>query len=159
VEGYEFNPSQPNVIIGNNCYLQCKIVIHSKNVIVKIGDRVFIGPGTTLFCNESIEIKDDVMISWGCTLIDTNAHSLKSEERKNDVSDWMKGWQFKNWSVVESKPIVIESNAWIGFNSIVMKGVTIGKGAVVAAGSVVSKDVENYTIVGGNPAKYIKKTE
>jgi acetyltransferase-like isoleucine patch superfamily enzyme len=159
IEGYEFNKTSPNVIIGNDCYLQCKIVIHSKEVIVKIGNGVFIGPGTTLFCNHSINIENDVMISWGCTLIDTNAHSLKSSERKNDVSDWKRGWQYKNWAVVESKAITIKSNSWIGFNSIIMKGVEVGNGGVVAAGSVVSKNVDPYTIVGGNPAKFLKNTE
>jgi acetyltransferase-like isoleucine patch superfamily enzyme len=48
---------------------------------------------------------------------------------------------------------------WIGFNSIILKGVTIGEGAVIAAGSVVTKDVSPYTIVGGNPAKFLKKIE
>ena len=52
---------------------------------------------------------------------------------------------------------IIESDAWIGMNAMIMPGVTIGEGAIVAAGSVVAKDVAPYTIVGGNPAKVIKK--
>ncbi|WP_054710611.1 CatB-related O-acetyltransferase [Bacillus sp. JCM 19041] len=52
---------------------------------------------------------------------------------------------------------VIESDAWIGMNAMIMPGVTIGEGAIVAAGSVVTKDVAAYTIVGGNPAKEVKK--
>ncbi len=56
----------------------------------------------------------------------------------------------------ESKPIIIEDDAWVATRSMVLKGVTIGKGAVVAAGSVVTKDVDNYTLVGGVPAKFIK---
>lgn len=55
------------------------------------------------------------------------------------------------------KPIVIEDFCWIGTGCIILQGVTIGKGAVVAAGSVVTKDVEPYTVVGGVPAKFIKK--
>lgn len=53
-------------------------------------------------------------------------------------------------------PIVVNDDSWIGINSIIMSGVTIGKGAVIAAGSVVTKDVPEYAIVGGNPAKIIK---
>lgn len=52
--------------------------------------------------------------------------------------------------------IIIEDEVWLGANSIILSGVTIGKGAIVAAGSVVTKDVPPYTIVGGNPAKFIK---
>lgn len=52
---------------------------------------------------------------------------------------------------------IIENDAWIGMNAMIMPGVTIGEGAIVAAGSVVAKDVPPYTIVGGNPAKEIKK--
>ena len=54
-------------------------------------------------------------------------------------------------------PVVIEDYVWIGMNSIILKGVTIGKGAVVAAGSVVTKSVPPMTVVGGNPAEVIKK--
>lgn len=52
--------------------------------------------------------------------------------------------------------VIIEAEVWLGANSIILSGVTIGKGAIVAAGSVVTKDVPPYTIVGGNPAKFIK---
>ena len=63
----------------------------------------------------------------------------------------------KNWNVVNSKPIIIHSNVWIGMNCIILKGVTIGQGAIVAAGSVITKDVPPWTIVGGNPARAIKE--
>src|SRR5260221_4439810 len=109
-------PNKQNIKIGNNCILHGNIVLYSSDATVTIGDRVFIGPNTTLFCYKDIIIEDDVMISWGCTLIDTNAHSLSSEERINDVIDWKKGWQHKNWEVVASKPIAIKSRCWIGFN-------------------------------------------
>lgn len=56
-------------------------------------------------------------------------------------------------------PIILESNVWIGGRSIILQGVTVGKGAIVAAGSVVTKNVDPYTVVGGTPAKFIKKRE
>ncbi|MBQ8246439.1 MAG: hypothetical protein IJZ42_04845 [Lachnospiraceae bacterium] len=65
----------------------------------------------------------------------------------------------KDWSVVKSAPIHIEDKVWIGTGCKILKGVTIGEGAVVAAGSVVVKDVEAWTMVGGNPAVVIKKLE
>jgi galactoside O-acetyltransferase len=63
----------------------------------------------------------------------------------------------KVWTHVERQPVTIESKAWIGFNVIILKGVTIGEGAIVGAGSVVTKDVPPYTIVGGNPARVIRE--
>ena len=148
-----------NVTLGDDCFLMGNIVLHQPRSTVRIGDRVFIGPNTTIFCYEEVEISNDVMFSWGCTIIDTNAHSLISRERMSDVMNWKKGWQFKNWSVVASKKITIKEKCWIGFNSIVMKGVTLEEGTVVGAGSVVTKSSDPYTIIGGNPAQFIKSTE
>lgn len=148
-----------NVVIGDDCWIQGSIVLHTKKSKVKIGDRVFVGPGTTIFVYDEIELGNDIMISWGCTLIDTNAHSLKSDERMNDVLDWKKGWEHKNWNVVESKKIIVNSKCWIGFNSIIMKGVILGKGCIVASGSVVTKSFDPYSLIGGNPAQFIRTTE
>ena len=58
-----------------------------------------------------------------------------------------------------SKPIVVEDEVWIGCGAIILQGVTIGKGAVITAGAVVNKDVDPYTVVGGVPAKLIKKID
>ena len=58
-----------------------------------------------------------------------------------------------------SKPIVVEDEVWIGCGAIILQGVTIGKGAVISAGAVVSKDVESLTVVGGVPAKFLKKID
>lgn len=63
----------------------------------------------------------------------------------------------KDWDNVITKEITICKKAWIGMNVIILKGVTIGEGAVVAAGSVVTKDVPPYRVVGGNPAQIIKQ--
>ncbi len=60
-----------------------------------------------------------------------------------------------NWKGLASK-VIIEDDVWVGFGAIILSGVKIGKGAIIAAGSVVIKDVEPYSIVGGNPAQFIK---
>ena len=63
----------------------------------------------------------------------------------------------KNWANVASAAVHINSKAWIGFNSIVLKGVTIGVGAIVGAGSVVTRDVPPWRLVAGNPARIIRE--
>ena len=65
--------------------------------------------------------------------------------------------QYENSSLRDNKPVIIGNDVWIGANAIILSGVTIGDGAVIAAGAVVTKDVEPYEIVGGNPAKCIRK--
>jgi galactoside O-acetyltransferase len=147
--------------VGEDSLITGKFVFETIEGRIKIGDRTFIGGGLFI-ATERLEIGDDVMFSWGCTVMDNDAHSLKWSQRKNDVIQWKKGLEkhmlgkFKNWEGVSKGKITIKSKAWIGFNSTILKGVTVGEGAIVAAGSVVVRDVPDWTIVGGNPAKEIR---
>lgn len=151
------------LVIGESSLVDGKFIFEKETGEIKIGNRVFIGGGTNFICINGINVEDDVMFSWGCTVMDNDAHSLSWEERKNDVTDWIKGinenhvGKYKNWKNVRSASICIKNKAWIGFNVIILKGVTIGEGAVVAAGTVVTKDVPAYTLVAGNPAQVVKK--
>lgn len=63
----------------------------------------------------------------------------------------------KDWQNVKISRLTICDKSWIGFNSILLKGITVGEGAIVGAGSVVTKDVPPWTIVAGNPAKIIRE--
>jgi acetyltransferase-like isoleucine patch superfamily enzyme len=149
--------------VGRDSIVIGTFVFELPSGYISVGNRTFIGGGTFISI-EGIEIGDDVMISWGCTVVDNNSHSLISTDRLNDVTDWKRGIDedkigaYKDWSKVSKGSVIIKNKAWIGFNSIILKGVTIGEGAIVAAGSVVTKDVPDFAIVGGNPAKIIKYT-
>lgn len=156
---YELSEAKLNLNIGSNCLLENNITLYDKNSFLSIGDRVYIGPSTNLNCRKEIIIGNDVMFSWGCTVMDTNAHSLNSNDRIDDVIQWKKGWQYKDWSNVDTKTIKVGDKCWIGFNSIILKGVELGEGCVVAAGSVVTKSFEPFSIIGGNPARFIKRTQ
>ena len=90
---------------------------------------------------------------------DTNAHSTTASIRRGDAISVFEKLLPMDWSKVESRPVVIEDDVWIGFKSSILKGVTIGRGAVVAAGSMVTKDIPPYTLVAGNPAVVIKHLE
>jgi acetyltransferase-like isoleucine patch superfamily enzyme len=149
--------------VGDDSMISGRFVLETSDGRIRIGDRVFIGGGLFV-CNCEINIGNDVLIAWGCTFIDNNSHPLNSSERIKDLADWRRGVNenrlgaYKNWEVVDTKAINILNKVWIGFNSIILKGVTIGEGAVVGAGSVVTKDVPPYAVVGGNPARIIKYT-
>ena len=149
--------------VGQNCSLFCKVFFENENARIDIGDNVYIGK-SELYSVKGIEIGNNVLISWGVVIYDHNSHSLDSEERYNDImlvnENLQKGEtisHFKDWTKVNSKKIIISDNVWIGMDSIILKGVSIGKNSIVAARSLVTKDVPPNVVVGGNPAIIIKK--
>lgn len=109
---------------------------------IKVGKDIFINHGCTFMDRGGITLEDGVLIGPKVNLITTN-HPLEPSKRHSTIST----------------PIVIKKNAWIGAGAMIMPGVTIGENSVVAAGAVVCKDVEPNTVVGGVPAKVIKKIE
>jgi acetyltransferase-like isoleucine patch superfamily enzyme len=140
--------------IGDNCIISCRFSFDRPDASILIGDRCFIG-ASHFVSADCIQVEDDVVISWGVTVVDHNSHAIHSSDRLADVANHARGE--KDWSSVTRAKVVLERGCWIGFNAIILKGVTIGKGAVIAAGSVVTKDVPANTIFGGNPAKLIRK--
>ncbi|MGA3291920.1 MAG: acyltransferase [Candidatus Microgenomates bacterium] len=140
--------------IGKGSIVSGNLIFEKNKAKIEIGKNTFIG-SSDIISSHKVSIGDDVLIAWGCTIADHNSHSVFWKYRKNDVKNWYVGK--KDWKNVINKPVVIEDKAWVGFNSIILKGVTIGEGAIVGAGSVVTKDVAPYILVGGNPAKFIKK--
>lgn len=141
--------------IGSESLIAASIFFDKEGAEITIGDRSYIGGKTVLVCAGNIRIGNDVLISWGCTIVDHNSHSVAWGNRKRDVINWKD--KRKTWTDIRIKPVVIKDKAWLGFNSTVLKGVTIGHGAIVGAGSVVTKDVPEWTIVAGNPAKVIRE--
>ena len=105
---------------------------------IEIGSNVFINSNSLLMARGGITIEDDVMLAANVQLLSNNHDEYDRQ-------------------VLLCKPIHIKKGAWIGAGAIILNGVTIGEGAIVGCGSVVIRDVEPHTIVGGNPAKEIKK--
>jgi acetyltransferase-like isoleucine patch superfamily enzyme len=94
-----------------------------------------------IISKESVTIGKDCAIAWGVTISDHDFHKL-----------YLDGKQ-----LVETAPVLIGNNVWIGMNATILKGVTVGDGAVIGAHSVVTKDVPAKCVVVGNPAKVIKE--
>lgn len=103
-----------------------------------IGDNTAIGDRTEIHAGGRVEIGKGCNIAWDVCIMDRDYHKFNSSEE-----------------IV--KPVKIGDNVWIGCNCIVLKGVTIGDGAVIAAGSVVTGDVPPKTLAGGNPARVLKE--
>ena len=112
-----------------------------------IGNHVGMS-STSVWCNNSITIEDNVMIGARCLICDTDCHSMDALLRMNPKTDACNA---------KDAPIVIKKNAFIGACSIVFKGITIGENSVIGVGSVVTSSIPDNEIWAGNPAKFIKK--
>jgi acetyltransferase-like isoleucine patch superfamily enzyme len=107
---------------------------------IRIGRNVFVNQNCTFYDLGGLNIADDVMIGPNVSLI-TSGHPLAPSQRR---------------AATIGSPILIERNVWIAAGATIIGGVTVGENSVVAAGSVVTKDVPPNTLVGGNPARVIR---
>lgn len=109
-----------------------------KKAVLRIGNNVSFGNRTQIHCGNYIEIGNNSIISWDCCIMDRDYHAFNADS------------EF-------AKSVVIGNHVWIGCRVLILKGVCIGDGAVIAAGSVVTKDVPPMCLAGGNPAKVIQE--
>jgi len=149
--------------VGERCLLNAAVTFESSDGLVEIGDRCYIGTNSQIISRQRVSIGSDVTMAWGVTIYDHNSHSLDWRQRGRVVDHFYRTYGSQacfdelDWSDVRSAPIVIHDRVWIGFDAVILKGVTIGEGAVVGARSVVSRDVEPYTVVAGNPAVALRR--
>jgi len=141
-----------NIHIGNHLHLICekrtttRLCAWTQNGItgiISIGDNVLISPGCQIIAATSITIADNCMLAGHVYISDSDWHGLYDRTTLPDTST----------------PVVIEDNVWIGYGAVLLKGITIGRNAVVGAGAVVSQSVPPHTIVAGNPARKIKELD
>lgn len=132
-----------NIIIGDDCRIWSNVsrtkIFVDYNANLEIGNNTRI-IGAHISVSSDVKIGNNVQIAPNSVIIDNDYHTVDDH--------------FANQGNIA--PITIKDDVWITMNCIIMKGVTIGKGAVVAAGAVVTKDVPEFTLVGGVPAKFIK---
>ena len=107
---------------------------------IRVGRNVFVNQNCTFYDLGGLDIRDDVLIGPNVSII-TAVHPLEPSKRR---------------AATIGKPIVIEKNVWIAAGATIIGGVTVGENSVVAAGSVVTRDVPPNTLVGGNPARVIR---
>jgi acetyltransferase-like isoleucine patch superfamily enzyme len=124
-------------ISAGNCQFYSGVRLEvGNNAEITIGNGTYINRNSLIVSERRVTIGKDCRLSWDVVIMDTDQHPLNSKK-------------------VERKPVLIGDKSWIGCRSIILKGVTIGEGAVIAAGSTVTKDVPPYTVYGGSPARYI----
>ncbi|WP_298485357.1 acyltransferase [uncultured Maribacter sp.] len=133
---FKFNP------IGGQTFMS---IVVNNNAILKIEDGVAMS-NSSIYCVNNIFIGKKVFIGGDCKIYDTDFHSIHLKERIKEPQ-----------SGIKTKPVYISDGVFIGTGSIILKGVNIGCNSVIAAGSVVSKNIPPNEVWGGNPIKFIKK--
>lgn len=147
-KGVSISINENNWTFGSNVYLSEGTSFFSREKksegVLSIGNHSNISNNCTLDITGSIVIAENVAIAHNCSIF-THDHDYKD----NGTAAWKGDMKIDN--------VNIENGCWIGANAIILPGVTIGEKSVVAAGSVVTKDVKPYSVVGGVPAKFIKE--
>lgn len=142
--------SQKGLVFGDKVTIGSYAIIRPTNLYggeagvgLKVGTNSSIGPYAYIGCSGYIEIGDNVMMSPRVSIYSENHNFSETEIPMIEQG-------------VTRSFVKIEDDCWLAANSVILAGVTVGKGSVVAAGSIVTKDVPPYSIVAGNPAKIIK---
>jgi acetyltransferase-like isoleucine patch superfamily enzyme len=152
-----YKSKKSTLIIGNNVtiksgflsnliglYQRTIIITRTDNSFIKIGNNVGMS-GATIYAREKIVIGDNTLIGANVKILDNDFHPVNNAARLSNDDRFIK-----------SAPVMIGKNCFIGVNSIILKGSTIGDNTIVGAGSIVSGNFGSNLIIGGNPARIIK---
>lgn len=138
--------------VGRGVTLWRTSLAAEENGVIEIGDYCYIA-NASLACTERITIGSHVVVAGGVTIVDSDFHPLSPAGRLADTVALSTRGDRARRPAVHVRPVVVEDDVWIGYNATILKGVTIGAGAVVAPGAVVVRDVAPGAHVAGNPAR------
>ena len=142
--------------IGSGTHIRGQLLVLSYSKGLNIGNNSYIGEGSIIRSYDKINIGNDVLIAHNVTIIDSDSHEIDYIDRAASFEKMIKSGHPLAPGNVKTKPIYIDDYAWVSNSVCILKGVTVGKGAIIAAGAIVTKDVAPFTMVAGNPAKFIK---
>ncbi|MFC1773125.1 acyltransferase [Pseudomonadota bacterium] len=145
-----------HIRIGPHSFIQGELLLFAHGGDIELGEWCYVGEGTRIWSAKRIVIEDRVLISHNVNIFDSLTHPLSAAARHA---------QFRSISTsghpsdidLNEKEVHIHSDVLLGANTIVLSGVSVGQGAIVGAGSVVTHDVPPNTIVAGNPARIIRE--
>lgn len=143
--------TQSKIRIGEHSHIRGTLMIFAHGGEITLGDYCYVGNNSQIWSAASIHMGNRVLIAHNVNIHDNNSHPMDIEKRHLHAIDLYSGVLTKEGLDLNEKPIVIEDDVWIGFNCTILKGVTIKKGAIIGACSLVNFDVPEYAIVTGNP--------
>jgi acetyltransferase-like isoleucine patch superfamily enzyme len=144
------------ILIGRHSHIRGELMIFGHGGRISIGEWCYVGVGTRIWSAGSIEIGNRVLISHSVNIFDNLTHPLKAADRHEQAKQIFTSGHPREISLDE-KPVKIGDDAWIGACAMILRGVSVGEGGVVAAGAVVTRDVPAYSIVAGNPAVVVRE--
>lgn len=146
------------IVVGAGSVVKGELLVFPHGGKVLIGDWCYIGEGTRIWSSKSIEIGNRVMVSHNVNMFDSLTHPLSARLRHRHFRHIVTVGHPELIDLGD-RPVRICDDAWIAAGASVLRGVTIGRGAIVGAGAVVTRNVEPWTVVGGNPARVIGRLE
>lgn len=144
-----------DILVHENVMLLGCSLLSAHHGRIEIGNNVKLGSGSKILCVDNVIIGDYTAIATDVTIVDNNNHPVNPEFRQF-MRTTPHNSDARSWIHSDHSPVVIGKNCWIGANVRIQKGVTIGDNSVIAACSVVTKDVPANCIAAGNPAKIVK---
>jgi len=150
------NGDPDKIHVGAGTYSRGELLVFGHDGRIDIGRDCYVGDGTRIWSAASIRIGDRVLISHGVNIHDTNSHPLDAAKRHAHYLQIVRPGEIPACDEqleICHAPIAIGDDVWIGFNATILKGVTIGAGAIVAACAVVTRDVPAGALVAGAPAE------
>jgi acetyltransferase-like isoleucine patch superfamily enzyme len=143
------------VRIGHNTHMRGELLVFAHGGEICIGNYCYVGEGTRIWSAKNISIGNYVLIAHGVNIHDNISHPIEAGLRRTHTEQIIHHGHPKKDIDLKEKEVMIMDDAWIGFNATVLRGVTIGRGAVIGACSVVTENVPDYAIVVGSPARII----
>jgi acetyltransferase-like isoleucine patch superfamily enzyme len=148
---YNIRGQRSAIKVGAHSTIAGELLTFRHGGQIDIGQWCYVGEGTRIWSAEHIQIGNRVLIAHNVNIHDTNSHPLNAHERHHHFSEIVRHGHPAMIHTIESSAIHIGDDVWIGFNSIILKGVDIGEGSIIAAGSIVDKDVpQNSLYIRGN---------
>ncbi|MBR0704833.1 acetyltransferase [Bradyrhizobium diazoefficiens] len=144
------------ILIGQDTFVRGELMTFGHGGRIVIGDWCYVGDGTRIWSAASIAIGNRVLISHSVNIFDSLTHPLQASKRHQQTKDIFTLGHPRNL-VLGEQPVTIHDDAWVGAGAFVLRGVTLGQGAIVAAGAVVTKDVPAFSIAAGNPAVVVRE--
>lgn len=133
--------SKAQVQVGAGTVVAGELLVFAHGGRITIGDWCYVGEGTRIWSAQSVTIGHRVLVSHGVNIHDCDSHPRDAAERHRHFRDLCESGHPRTLDSVANAAVVIEDDVWIGFNAIVLKGVRIGARSIIAAGSIVTRDV------------------
>jgi acetyltransferase-like isoleucine patch superfamily enzyme len=142
--------------IGRMTHIRGELLTFAHGGCIAIGEYCYLGEASRIWSARSIRIGNRVLIAHNVTILDNLTHPISASARHEHFKEII-GSGHPTQISLDERPVEIEDDTWIGCMCVVLRGVSIGQGAIVGAGSVVTEDVPAWTIVAGNPARVVRE--